>query len=299
MGRTLSTAVHDAVAVATDVRNLAEWAILTALSLGSFVQLMIANAVLIAIVTAVGAVLVLIRLAFFASIPFLTDHTKTFVNLINIFIESFEVTENIVKAIILVVEDAISVLSGDGLDGDYEPTAFTSITYSQFSDAMATVQEECTQIDSVYAMVNAAVPPTTSPLLCPVLRAAYPLPGVPRLAESLSWWSVGADPGVGGNNCRSVPGDALEYFYLCNGIGVGYIVLEVLLPILLLTMFISSSGKDVLNVIRWYISLAKDLLVAASHSLTVLIGGIKAGIQAIITPSKTVGKTHTKHTLSL
>ena len=287
----VGAAAGSIVAAARDVERVTEWSVLTALSLMMYAQLLLANAALLAIIMAIGGVLVLMRLAFFACIPFMLDHVHTFVDTINVFIVTFVSIETVVDALIAASEAVINGLDAVtfGLTGSvhqdsfYKHRDFDGISYAEFTDAIQLVQRECQPIDSVYAMINHAVPAATSPLLCPLLRAGYPLPGVPRLSRFLVWWSADPNPGVGGNNCFEPLGSGLTYAYLCDGIGVGYIVLEIILPILLISLFMVSSGRDLMNLLLYASKLCVHLLEAAAESVSIVVMTARQMLVAILT----------------
>ena len=258
----------------------AEWALLLVLSLLLYAQLLVLNSAVLAIIFFVGVALVLSRLAFFASLPFMLRHVHTFVDIINTFVSAFIAVENVVIAVTDVIIESIALFTGD----KPKPLAFQpfeTVTYSQFREGLNTVAKECTAVDSVGAMTEIAVPTVISPVLCPVLRTLYPLPGMPRVASSLDWLSADPSPLPGGNNCGGAFGYDMDYFWMCSGIGLGYVVLEVVLPIMLISLFIISSGRPACNAVMYLVKTGGDAVAFGGSVVATTTAKVAHAYEAI------------------
>lgn len=238
------------VGVAHAVRKLSVSSVAMIVSMCAFAVLLVAFAWSLLLVAGIGTTLILLRAGFLEAIPFMLDHIKVFTDIANTMILIIDAIQfafyfiyDAVVALIKVVhavECAFKPSSCSDGPGFKKDSPVKLITYAEFKRSMQNVAEECTGINSMSAIVSAAAPRVFGPWLCPLLRAGTPLAGVGRLSEALSPTVPDPTPWPG-NNCdpEYTP---LDNLVLCDCIGVGYFVLELLFPILVLGILLMSSG---------------------------------------------------------
>ena len=114
------------------------------------------------------------------------------------------------------------------------------ITPHQMSKAIKEFAVTCAPYDSVSSILGRSFQVFLGPVVCPILRYVYPVPWLYNTLHFLVGW-MSPDPTPAGfdgeNNCKDDPSD---FSWPCAAVGVGYIVFEVLLPLLILFILVET-----------------------------------------------------------
>ena len=241
-------------------------------------------------VLAVGILLVLARLGFFALIPTLLQYSVPIVDLINVCLVLFTLLEDAVITLIdavVIVVDAVSALMGDDDPPlsliEYED--FTTITYSEFEEDLRLIATECTPIDSTVDIADQWLPALLDETLCPVFRSVYALPYNigPRLYQTFGGgWVSDPTPWPMGNNCDRVV--TTRHGILCGSLAVGYPVLEVIFPSVILGIFILSSGSQLSSLVAWIMTTTTRLVGSTACSVTSALRSVNLFAKFICRP---------------
>jgi hypothetical protein len=231
-----------------------------ALSLGADIAtelpiLLLQNVVVIVFLFAAGTWLILARLAFFLSLPFIRHHSTIIAFLVNaiitvveLIVEAFEIVwdgfasvTNIVSTIFDTDLDVptIDVKFKNPLDGTV--SAADIVTFVQY------VHDVCASYDNVYTVGGDAVKLYVAEPVCDATRFMYPVEWLRKPFAVVSPLYFGsADPN--GGNCENNSGHAKTLSAVCCGIGAGYIILEAILPLFLVILILIAIGKPLLRI---------------------------------------------------
>ncbi len=228
----------------------------------------------------IGAWLIFFRWAFFKSIPWLIRHADFVVGVLNVFIATFELLENVVITVvdaIAIIADAVDFLTGHKPAMkvlDYVP--FNVLTVGEYESELRLIARECAPIDSVVAIFDEWVPRLVDEATCPAYRAIQPVSfGVGRwVYRKFGWWVSDPTP-YPGNNCDRPEGP--RHGVLCSCLAVGYPVFEVLLPLVFLGIIVLSSGPQLWSLARYtFATVYRALRVAACY----MEGAVGAALSA-------------------
>lgn len=200
-------------------------------------------------IVASGAVLVGARVLFFKMIPALIELADPIVLGINAMILALDAFSDTVSVVI----EALSF----GAD-TVTPLSFGHLSISKYKRTLKELALECTSYNSVGTVWSQMLVPHISKSVCPYVRAVRPVMG-DNLDFLDGFVTTNSDPY--GNNCDVVPPP--EYAGVCVGLASGYIVLELLLPLLLGCLFFWTTGKSVFKLV-WSLSGLVVLLVESA-----------------------------------
>ena len=199
-------------------------------------------------IVAGGAVLVGARLLFFKMIPELIRFADPIVLGINTMLLALDTFSDVVSVVI----EALSM----GVDS-VQPLDFDTISVAEYKTTLKEIVLVCTDYNSVGTVWSRMLVPDISQSVCPYVRAVRPVVGS-DLDFLDGFVTTNSDPY--GNNCDVVRPP--EYAGVCVGLASGYIVLEVLLPLLLGCLFLWTTGRSLFKLV-WALS-GFVLLVTAS-----------------------------------
>ncbi|MGB0548854.1 MAG: hypothetical protein ACPGR8_06930 [Limisphaerales bacterium] len=190
-------------------------------------------------IAGVGLALVLLRISFMEAAPWLARHAHLTTALVNGVIDFIWLMFTQISVCFQVIEDAVRLLEGKKATFTVKPPP-NQLSSAQVEHFLQTVPVLCN--DFVWGnreLIQWPLQRALSPTLCPVLRFLWPLsfswPGIYSASDSvLGWASVDPTPVAGGNNCEPDDGNK----WICVGFGMGYLILEVLLPALVLFMLL-------------------------------------------------------------
>jgi hypothetical protein len=221
----------------------------------SLPSVLLANFTLIAIVVSVGVGMIVLRFIVMLACPEIAHHAKTYATIINFL---FGIVESAFE--IITVKNALNLL-GFATDAETSPEelvqelATVSVPYTaliiHFKNLLGGVNwhtfsttdiqtffsrlpVECAAYDNIQEVFLFPAKALASPAVCPLVRFTWPVDWLYSASTTLlGWLSWDADPT--GNNC--VPKDTDPYAWVCVGLGAGYIIIDILLPLLLFMLF--------------------------------------------------------------
>jgi hypothetical protein len=213
------------------------------------------NFSLIALVVGVGIGMILLRFVVMLACPEIAHHAKTYATVINFL---FGIVESAFE--IITIKNAINLL-GFATDAEASPfelaqevltvTAPYTFMIVHFKNLLGHVnwhtfsttdiQEffsklpvECAKYNNIQEVFLFPVKAMASPAVCPLIRVTWPVEWLYTVTNGVfGWMSWNADPTD--NNCVAHDHDA--YAWVCVALGMGYIIIDVVLPLLLFMLF--------------------------------------------------------------
>ena len=191
---------------------------------------------LILFVLGLGLLLVYLRLAIFSAIPTINEFIVPIVIGLDAVMIDFQIQSTLLKVGWNVIAKVVDTFGGSlqPLKGPYNFFPRKLITPKQAKAVLNDFASTCVSYDSVDIIFAKVARTLIGPSLCPVLRYIYP---VKPLFDAAMWMVGWASPDptplgyAGENNCQDSPND---FSWVCAAVGVGYVVLEVIFPILIL-----------------------------------------------------------------
>lgn len=207
------------------------------------------NASIILLLLLVGMGLILSRELIILLSPVIAKNAVGIAKFFNvIFTLLFDVITIIIDIVITVIKviDLIRRIV-PGCHHAAHPPAYKKLgTYSPVSAEgirrfWGDLPNRCHPYNKVGFILSKATKQQTNELLCPIVRASYPVNWMWEVTNTLFGWAiVDATPqgvhtltGVAPGNCKSNL-DAPDWE--CVGLGVGYLVVDILLPLFLITL---------------------------------------------------------------
>jgi len=216
-----------------------------------------------------GVALLVARVVFFWMAPFMLEHAPIIVFYINNFV--LIALDVIIDAVIV----AINVIRAAEIWNSDKPLAFEdikSVTVAEFETLMRDAIQTCSKVDSVGTMWTFAVTPSLSGATCPYIRAVIPsFDAVGVGLGGLDGWFT-YDPSPMGNNCAPAGefASSTTPVGLCIGLASGYVVLEVVLPLLVIGLFMmacfSSLRRISMDVVKLVVVVAFQLVEIVLHA---------------------------------
>lgn len=225
--------------------------------------------ILIGILILAGLILLELRASFFKVAPTIIHHSHTWVAVINAVRLDFFLEIEAIRIIVYAVKEALRFISAGRfpervpkLIQVLEPTMLNASSLRQSLKVSTTA---CQDIGGGWDTVVAGLRARTSPSVCPVLRAAWPLGAVNTTVQTLaSWLSYDSNPQ--GNNCNATDYD-IPLTNTCMVVNSGLIVLEVILPAVLLFFIGKHFLASLLQLVR---QLVTDAIEAVGHIVTLM-----------------------------
>lgn len=121
------------------------------------------------------------------------------------------------------------------------------VSPGQVRQALDRVTVACVKYDSVPEMISLALRKFLGPTVCPMVRYLYPVPFLYEAALQVAWFTPDPTPlgYAGENNCQV--SEAARFDFVCTGMGFGYIVNELLLPLFIGILLLSAMAIPVLH----------------------------------------------------
>jgi hypothetical protein len=199
-----------------------------------------------------GLLLIAVRDLFLALCPVMLSNYKFATDIINailVFMEigvdvaitALDAVLGVVNTLIQIAND-ISKLSGHGKLTGFQFKLIhwipiETVSYAEVKEALSTLPPTCVHFNTSGKVLLWFVQYGLSDYVCPVVRFVYPDPGVYALANGLLGFMIrgSARPELfaPGDNCAEGR-DSNRYDYACAGMGIGYVLLDVFLAIVLL-----------------------------------------------------------------
>ena len=206
----------------------------------------------IGMLVGVGLMLVIVRYTFLLMIPTLCKMAKTLTFAINLLLIFVDVAVTEIKAVIFVFQEIIyaakTILGAHAGPPSFSPLALPE--HVDDHDVKAFLNEvaaTCPAYDGLPPIWTAISKYVGSPTVCPIIRATYPLqsPWYEITNTTLGWLSHDSEP-YPGNNCRDpTAGPA----WVCVWLGTGYLVLELLIPVLIGGVFFYTTAGPLFGIV--------------------------------------------------
>ena len=241
----------------SELHNVVEEAMFGALDsaegIGIFLGLFVGFAYDLGIMLLLGISLVVSRAVILAMIPFILRHSVIFLDIINFLIYFFNF---FVDACITIIDEIIFLIKiFGGLRGVnwIQWIEIETVSKNSFKRFLTSVSSSCGRYDDAGSILRFIFGETIGSSTCPAVRFLSPLPAIERAASgALSWTYCGtARPitDVSDENCSGCHASTGDY--VCAGLGIGYIVLEILVPFFITAVFLFSMRTGL-----WHISRA-------------------------------------------
>jgi hypothetical protein len=174
---------------------------------------------------AVGAILVLARAIFIELCPTMASASV----LVALLVNSVLIAVSQLVDIVSIITSAIAAMTGNL----HAPTFFLyTVSAADIRQFLTVTPIECQEYDSVSSIFSGIMKFAASDAVCPQLRYIYPVTWArDAVMPLLGPLSFGPDPD--GNNCA---GEFMSG--TCIVIGIGYLILEVLLPMVLAALLL-------------------------------------------------------------
>ena len=260
-----------------------EYSIEVAASFGEYGILLVSFFYAWLSVLVVGSFLVVTRAAFLSAIPWFQDHLTFATDFANAILVVITALEDVVISIINFVESALSIFGYHGKHLKYH--AFKTVSKRQVANELTVIASHCGRIDSTARIAEQFMPPLINLIggeVCPYFRLLLPLPhGIGEsLYKPFKAYVPDPSPWPTGNNCAVNSTNEVQYGILCGSIAIGYPILEILLPMVLIGLLILSSGSAIARLIDQLLKIAwtsikfcKNVVMQVIHA-TKKIGNI-------------------------
>ena len=200
---------------------------------------LIQNAALIGIVALVGFAGIAFRDLLIVSCPFIAEHAVAFAAAFDLIIAPLYVACEVLVDIVRVL-----IAIKDKIQGrpppHFPPLKFVAVSAETVRRFFSNLPARCVDYVNVGYCLSKATKAQTNKILCPLVRITYPVPWMWDTTNALFGWGIAnavpqgtyIEDGVDGNcDLADQPTD-----WLCVGLSVGYVVVDILLPVLLVTV---------------------------------------------------------------
>lgn len=232
-----------------------------ALGIPAFFVLLVAFSYEIGTFVVIGVATLISRYVFLAMIPFILKHTDIFLDILNASIAFadifFDICILIIDGIIGVatgITDIINALSRlfsghkviNNLAVNFPKfIKIKTVSRHSFKEFLIRIETNCPAYNSAEEIFYYIARNVIGPAFCPPVRYLYPSKPFYNAADKLLGWSYAGSadptPGVPDTNCIDASDETADY--VCVGLGVGYIILEIFLPMILGIVFVATLGK--------------------------------------------------------
>ena len=201
---------------------------------------LIQNFALIALLGMVGYTLISAREVLIVSSPFIAEHAVLFAAAFNAIISplynSVVIVIDVIKAIQLVIRKLLHRSSHT----HFTKLKFLPLSVEEVRRFFSDLPARCVEYMNVGHCLSKATKAQTNHILCPLVRYTYPVPWMWRTTNFLFGWGISnavpqgtfVEDGTQGN-CEL---DADPPDWLCVSLSVGYLIVDILLPILLVAI---------------------------------------------------------------
>lgn len=262
-----------------------------ALGAGIFVvlpSLLLLESMVFQYLFAVGVGGIVSRLLFLWMAPFLAKHSVTVAFILNAVLIFCQAAFEFILAIIVVVSDAFDLLSdalstfgvhlghAPDLSKDVDFSHLYTVSKSAVHDELSYIVDTCGPYDEAWAVIYKATKQLTHSRACATVRFFWPLPW---LRDFFDFWlrpfyDGSANPIDTHNhpaNCDAATDD-YSISLLCSGLGFGYVVVEVLVPLLLAIIVLIALASGLRRVLKLAYTLLKIGIADAWRAMYKIIG---------------------------
>lgn len=248
---------------------------------------------------AAGSVLWMFRLAVLASIPFILRHLKTFTTILNDAIRFFDaflpelnayekVLGHLMHYVVDALDDAAHLLGINNIPFDLlDITAhfnnINTISRHSIERFLMDIETTCPAYNSAGAIFYPVIQSLFHSFSCPLVRYYYPIPWLYNALEALLGWSYygSAAPLVDVDQANCMHNAMESPDVVCIVLGMGYPILEVLIPMVILFVFTILIYTGIVKLLRVFIYLLSVCLTQLRRLVIALIPWIEYGIMTM------------------
>lgn len=208
-----------------------------------------------------GLAFILTRGIFLAIIPFILKHTDIFLDILNvtiIFADLFidllililDVSSHVIHDIADVINDASRLLGGHNIAPDIPAISMhfvkiSTISKHAFKRFLINVETTCPAYDSADRIFYFISRDMFNEFSCPLVRYTWPVQWIYKSMETLLSWSYhgSAAPLVDQSNVNCNHAGYGTPDYVCVGLGFGFFIVEVLIPMVIIFVLLVLIGK--------------------------------------------------------
>ena len=249
-----------------DVERVAEHVFSTLGAMLMFVQLVFIVFVYAwGLALLVGMALCVFRLVFLASLPVLIVLADPIVAIITAVCDALFLAQTATLFFVNgVIIDSLDDIPGVDIP-EVSPIfkGFLHLSVAEYKAALRGINRNCYQISDVSDMLYVELPQASSPVLCPQLRALYPVGLGEPLRNSFATFVADGNPDLAaqGNNCQEgVHAFDMDWAGVCTGLAAGSMVVEIIVPLILFGVFILAGGSALFSLLLYILELAWHLL---------------------------------------
>lgn len=208
----------------------------------------------------IGVELVVYRALFLRSIPHMLHHLGLVTAIIDTLIFVFTTMEDAVIIIVGIVKDFIHMFERSKPKPHFKLHKYKLLSTDQIQQALTQTGATCSEYNTMPKIMSFITKQTLSPYVCPVIRATEPTILHKVSNNTLGWMSYSSDM-YNSDSCQSPPND--NYMWICSGIGAGFVILEVILPLYVLSLTLPTLLAAVFNTIK--LAYAAASIAVKSH----------------------------------
>jgi hypothetical protein len=191
-----------------------------------------------------AVVLIYLRLFILRNIPWLVKHSKFVEVTVNIVLGIIVAIEDAVKLIVLAIQeiiDMIRTLMGHPHTPTVNWAKMHFVTIAETIARLTDIGRVCGDVNTGPKAAVALFRAGLNQPLCPIVRAAWPTNAQGITNAVMGWATYTPDPGQMAHSCR--PDDDETVLAFCGGLGAGFILAEIVLPVVIVGIFVHELWK--------------------------------------------------------
>ena len=233
---------------------------------------LLSKVMLMGLVLFVGLVLVSLRIAIFFLIPPVLKNIIPETLILDLLLTYVSAETFVVATAWHILAEVVDKVTLGAVDFPPigAPTKFNvyNLKPQRLESAISTFAVTCAPYDSISTIVGRSFRVFLGPVVCPVLRYVYPVPWLYKALYFMVGW-MSPDPTPAGfdgeNNCKE---DPESFAWPCAVVGMGYIILELVLPLVIVFILIETLLPALVRVL-WTLTKI-DILIATSAARAVV-----------------------------
>lgn len=187
-----------------------------------------------------GLQAVVVRACFLRIIPILQHHLEIVTVIVDTLTTIFVTMENAMILIIDVVKDVIRLFVHNRKKPSFHFHAYKLLSTAEVANGLTNLAVTCPKFNTMPKIMSFVTKQTFNKYTCPVIRAMQPTVLHKVTKSALGWTSYPSDM-YQSSSCTEPPGT--DEMWICSGIGIGYVLLEVALPLLLIPLLLPALAK--------------------------------------------------------
>lgn len=207
----------------------------------------------------IGAELVLYRAVFLKLVPEMLRHLKLVTAIVDALILVFTTMENVIVIIVGIIKDILSVIPfiGHHRKAQFTMHAYNILSTTEIAHGLTELAGTCPAFNSMPKIMSFIVKQTFNPYVCPVIRAMQPTILSTETHDALGWLSYNSDM-YDATSCDPPTDDI--YMWVCTGLGAGYLLLEIALPLLVLALIGQPLLKAIFKTLAAFYTTGKNAI---------------------------------------